>query len=291
MAKAFDLVKHSLLFRKLLSAGLPPIFIRVLLFIYTMQYANVRWNGEVSSTFLLSNGVRQGAILSAILYCFYVNDLFKILRNRRAGCWVNDNYHGIIGYSDDSFLLAPTLSALQEMLLTCQEYAESHNLKFSTDPNPAKCKNTRMAFFHPRKSRELPRLELCGTELPWVSTIKHLGNTVTNQYNGMRQDIKIKRAKYIEKNNELYQEFFFSHPKTRFKLNVIYNSHFTIANCGTCSVQIFCGVCLWSPPCKNTPLQEVPWFCQSHKSLPFNNSVRHKINNRKKSEKTYVCGK
>jgi hypothetical protein len=223
MTKAFDLVKHSLLFRKLLSAGLPPIFIRVLLFIYTMQYANVRWNGEVSSTFLLSNGVRQGAILSAILYCFYVNDLFKILRNRRAGCWVNDNYHGIIGYSDDSFLLAPTLSALQEMLLTCQEYAESHNLKFSTDPDPAKCKTKCMAFFHPRKSRELPRLELCGTELPWVSSIKHLGNTVTDQYNGMRQDIK----KYIEKNNELYQEFFFSHPKTRFKLNVIYNSHFT----------------------------------------------------------------
>ena len=43
----------------------------------------------------------------------------------------------------------------------------------------------------------------------------------------MRQDIKIKRAKYIEKNNELYQEFFFFHPKTRLKLNVIYNSHFT----------------------------------------------------------------
>ena len=118
MTKAFDLVKHSLLFRKLLSAGLPPIFIRVLLFIYSMQYANSRWNEEVSDTFLLSNGVRQGAILSAILYCFYVNDLFKILRNRRAGCWVNDNYHGIIGYSDDSFLLAPSLSALQEMLQT-----------------------------------------------------------------------------------------------------------------------------------------------------------------------------
>ena len=154
MTKAFNLVKHSLLFRKLLSAGLPPIFIRVLLFIYTMQYANVRWNGEVSDTFLLSNGVRQGAILSAILYCFYVNDLFKILRNRRAGCWVNHNYT-IIGYSDDSFLLAPSLSALQEMLRTCQEYAESHNLKFSTGPNPVKCKTKCMAFFIPGKSREL----------------------------------------------------------------------------------------------------------------------------------------
>ena len=161
------------------------------------------------------------------MYCFYVNDLFKILRNRRAGCWVNDNYHGIIGYSDDSFLLAPSLSALQEMLQTCQEYAESHNLKFSTDPDPVKFKTKCMAFFFPRKSRELPKLRLCGTELPWVSSIKHLGNHLTDQYNGMKQDIKIKRARYIEKNNELYQEFFFSHPQTRFQINSIYNSHFT----------------------------------------------------------------
>lgn len=37
----------------------------------------------------------------------------------------------------------------------------------------------------------------------------------------------MKRAQYVEKNNELYQEFYFSHPKTRFKTNSIYNSHFT----------------------------------------------------------------
>ena len=29
---------------------------------------------------------------------------------------MNDDYHGIIGHSDDSFLLAPSLIALQEML-------------------------------------------------------------------------------------------------------------------------------------------------------------------------------
>ena len=34
MSKAFDLVRHSVLFRKLLHAGIPPIFLRWLLFIY-----------------------------------------------------------------------------------------------------------------------------------------------------------------------------------------------------------------------------------------------------------------
>ena len=97
MTKAFDLVKHSLLFRKLLSVGLPAIFIRLLIFIYINQYANVKWDGTFSSIFSLCNGVRQGAVLSAILYCFYVNDLYKILRRNGSGCWIDSNYFGIIG--------------------------------------------------------------------------------------------------------------------------------------------------------------------------------------------------
>ena len=46
MSKAFDLVKHSLLFNKLILAGLPPIFIRLLMFVYIKQYANVKWNNS-----------------------------------------------------------------------------------------------------------------------------------------------------------------------------------------------------------------------------------------------------
>ena len=72
MTKAFDLTVHSILFTKMLKAGLSPIFLRLLIFIYTEQFANVRWNGEVSSVFSMHNGVRQGAVLSALAYCFTV---------------------------------------------------------------------------------------------------------------------------------------------------------------------------------------------------------------------------
>ena len=57
--------------------------------------------------------------------------------------------------------------------------------------------------------------------------LKHLGNTVSNTMNGGQLDIKIKRAKYIDKNNSLQQEFYFAHPETKVKVNNIYNSHFT----------------------------------------------------------------
>ena len=225
MSKAFNMVKHSLLFRKLLVAGLPAIFIRLLIFIYVNQFANVSWDGSFSSIFSLTNGVRQGAVLSAILYCFYVNDLFKILRRNGTGCWVNSHYFGILGYSDDSFLLAPSLDSLQEMLDICEVYAESHNLKFSTDPNPSKCKTKCLAFL--QRDRPLSQVKLCGNPLPWVTHGLHLGNTIENRINGMKMDIKAKRANYIDKNNDLIQEFSYTHPRTKNKMNMIYNNHFT----------------------------------------------------------------
>ena len=125
MTKAFDLVKHSLLFKKLLHAGHPLIFLRLLLFIYMKQYANVKWNNTFSTMFTLTNGVRQGGVISAILYCFYGNELFSELRRSGYGCWVNGSFHGIFGYSDVSMLRAPTEFALQKMLEICEQFAKN----------------------------------------------------------------------------------------------------------------------------------------------------------------------
>ena len=78
------------------------------MFVYMKQYANVKWNNEYSAMFSLANGVRQGGVISAILYCFYGNQLFAELRRSGYGCFVNGFYHGIFGYSDDNMLLAPS---------------------------------------------------------------------------------------------------------------------------------------------------------------------------------------
>ena len=68
---------------------------------------------------------------------------------------------------------------------------------------------------------------LCGSPLPWVDSLKHLGNMVSNKIDGAQLDMKVKRAKYIDKNCNLNQEFKFSHPTSRITLNNIYNCHFS----------------------------------------------------------------
>ena len=196
MSKAFDLALHSKMFEKMFLAKLAPIYIRLLIFAYRNQEANVLWNSsEKSQNFPIRNGTGQGRVLAAIAYCMYVAGLFELLEQRRAGCWLEGEYAAIWGYSDDNWAMAPSLTALQDMIETMEEYASSHNLKFSTDPDPRKCKTKCMAYL--RKPRELPSMMLCGNPLPWVDSVKHLGITVTNEVDGCQKDIMTKRARYI----------------------------------------------------------------------------------------------
>ena len=146
MTKAFDLVVHSKLLMKLLAASMPAIVVRLMLVMYLTQYANVRWSGVFSGMLYLRNGCKQGAVLSAIAYCVYVNGLFEELTKNKSGCWVGSSFLGLLGYSDDNFLLAPSREALQTMLLICEQYAEDHGLKFSTDYDPKKSKTRCLAF-------------------------------------------------------------------------------------------------------------------------------------------------
>ena len=67
---------------------------------------------------------------------------------------------------------------------------------------------------------------LNGNPLPWVKSGKYLGNKLTGIQNGYQQDVKEKRARYIERNCELNQEFPFAHPSVKCHLNRLYNSSF-----------------------------------------------------------------
>ena len=62
--------------------------------------------------------------------------------------------------------------------------------------------------------------------LPWVESAKHLGCKITNDIHGLSKDIMEKRAQYINRVNELSQEFYFAHTLTRVMINNIFNTSF-----------------------------------------------------------------
>ena len=54
---------------------------------YTTQKACVRWGSAVSDSFIVKNVVRQGGILSPLLFNVYMDGLSSSLSNTPTGCW------------------------------------------------------------------------------------------------------------------------------------------------------------------------------------------------------------
>ena len=65
---AFDLVNHEILFKHLMDRKLPTPVLRLLIAWYQEQQMRVKWNQTFSDPFSVSNGVRQGGVLSPILF-------------------------------------------------------------------------------------------------------------------------------------------------------------------------------------------------------------------------------
>jgi len=75
MAKAFDKVNHYALFIKLLDHGVPLTIMNILVSWYSVSAAVVRWDNMFSGVIQLLCGVRQGEVLSPILFAVYVNHI------------------------------------------------------------------------------------------------------------------------------------------------------------------------------------------------------------------------
>ena len=111
-SKAFDKINHYILFRKLLDRKTPVVLVRILLFCYTNQTlikVCVKWGSCISHYFYVSNGVRQGGIISPKLYSVYVDDVSEYLVKSQIGCHIDSLCVNHAMYADDICLKAPAL--------------------------------------------------------------------------------------------------------------------------------------------------------------------------------------
>ena len=84
-SKAFDKVNYVKLFSLLIDRNIPGVFLRIIMDLYTRRNLRASWNGVISTNFFVSNGVRQGGVLSSILFNLYIDEQIK------AACfWVPD---------------------------------------------------------------------------------------------------------------------------------------------------------------------------------------------------------
>ena len=165
-SKAFDLVNHGVLFCKLFDRGLPLSVLRFWSSWYETQKMSVRW----SHSFSLSNGVRQGSVLSPILFSVYLDELLEMLGNSGVGCHWGGSFIGALCYADDIVLLAQCASALRHMLNICDSFATSHGLVFNAQL---------ICFRRCHTLSNIPTISFNDITLPFLKEVTHLGHILT----------------------------------------------------------------------------------------------------------------
>ena len=75
-SKAFDRLSHIELFYILSERNMCPLIRRLLFNLYGNQQFQIRWNNCLSNMYNMTNGVKQGAVLSPILFTMYIDGLF-----------------------------------------------------------------------------------------------------------------------------------------------------------------------------------------------------------------------
>ena len=92
---------------------------------YICQCIQVKWKNVISEKYSVSNGVKQGGVLSPILFTNYIDELLISLRKLGVGCYIGNIFCGAFGYADDVTLLAPTRGALRKLLEACISFGEA----------------------------------------------------------------------------------------------------------------------------------------------------------------------
>ena len=177
LKKAFDSVDHNTLFHKMQLMGIPDCLISVMAFWYGNQYAQVKYRNAVSKEWKINNGVRQGGVLSGLLFNIYVNSLIDKISNLNLGCKLGTVKSNIIAYADGIALLSPNREGLKLLLLETYREASCLDLEFNFE-------KTKIMKFHSCICKSdgsiYKQLVTDNRPVTFVNTFKYLRYMVTN---------------------------------------------------------------------------------------------------------------
>ena len=152
---------------------------------YRTQQMQVRWGDSLSEAFLVSNGARQGSVLSPLLFAVYMDGLLAKLNDCGVGCRWGPLFAGAFCYADDIVLLAPCASALRTMLSICNNFAVSHGLHFNVSKIQLIC------FRSPSTRPCSATILFNNTQLHYSDQVTHLGHILTSDLNDKQDTIRV----------------------------------------------------------------------------------------------------
>ncbi len=191
-AKAFDVVWRNGLMFKLSECGVKGRMLRAISALYAETTAAVRVNGSCTRAFPMSLGVRQGGVLSPLLFLAFINDFMKELKSRKLGVVVpglkrpssfkwGERLAGLL-WADDLVILTESPEKLREAFALLDTWCQ----KWLMSVNPSKCNvmvvgsNPSQSFVALTKVSDVTPFTLGGEVVRLARSYKYLGLVVTD---------------------------------------------------------------------------------------------------------------
>ena len=178
LEKAYDRIPRDKLWRVLQDYGIDGQLLLAIKSFYCKPEVCVRVNGKQSKPFHVGIGLRQGCVLSPLLFIIYMNWIDKHSRTDECITIGSCKISRLL-FADDLVLLADTESGLQRALSGFEAACNIAGMKIST---------TKTEILHLSRNPNQCSLHSSGVPLKQVERFKYLGVSFTS--NG-RQDEEI----------------------------------------------------------------------------------------------------
>ena len=175
LEKAYDRVPRDKLWKVLQKYGVDGQLLRAIKSFYCRPEVCVRVNGKQSKPFHVGIGLRQGCVLSPLLFIVYMNWIDKYSQADECATIGSCKISRLV-FANDLVLLFSTESGLQRALNSFADACNTAGMKIST---------AKTEVLHPLRDPDQCLLQVNGATLMQVEKFKYLGVAFTS--NG-RQD-------------------------------------------------------------------------------------------------------
>jgi len=150
----------------------------------------------MSHFYELKAGVRQGGVLSPILFGIYIDGVFNIVDKTNIGCRIGAICTGIFMYADDIILLAPSVQALQSLISLCE--SELNFLCMAVNAKKSACLR-----FGPRYKNRCSCVTVCGRSVNWITSARYLGVYLESSFT-FKCSFRVNKAKFYKAFNSIF---------------------------------------------------------------------------------------
>ena len=122
----------------------------------------------------MRNGIKQGGVLSPLLFAIYTDSLLKRLEEPGVRCHMGGHFTGALAYADDIALLSPSMSGLRTLSKVSEKYATEFDVTFNG-------KKSRLLFFRGRECVfSNLNMYVCGQLVDMCDSATHSGHFIAS---------------------------------------------------------------------------------------------------------------